>query len=265
MAANLLCNADNLHHFGDRVHAYDVGAGEDDGGDGGRCAPVAFGRGALANRVAHEGLARRADQQRPVERGRQLRQARQHTITVGRPFGKPEAGVEDDLLERDAGLSRRQQALPELACHIRDDILVHRFTNAPPRSATARASAGSNRRPLTSLTMAAPASSAAAATPALYVSTEIGTRSRPARPLRTGRIRASSSPADTGFAPGRVDSPPTSITSAPSASIRSAASIAIAGSSVVVDSANESGVTLRMPITRHRSPSDMTPDGSVIV
>src|SRR5882672_11763291 len=102
MSSYLLSNADNLHHFGDRVHAYDVGAGEDGGGDGGRCAPVAFARGALANCVAHEGLARRSDQQRPVERGRQLRQARQHTITVGRPFGKPDAWVEDDLLQRDA-------------------------------------------------------------------------------------------------------------------------------------------------------------------
>ena len=77
-----------------------------------------------------------------------------------------------------------------------------------------------------SLMIAAPAASAWRATSALVVSTEIGTSVRPARPRTTGITRASSSSSDTGFAPGRLDSPPMSRKSAPSAARRSACSIA---------------------------------------
>src|SRR5262245_64926303 len=88
MSSYLLSNANHLDHFSDGVDAHDVSAREDRRGDGGRRAPVAFGRRTSADRVAHEGLARRADEQRPVERRGQLGQSRQHTITVGRPLDR---------------------------------------------------------------------------------------------------------------------------------------------------------------------------------
>ena len=53
-------------------------------------------------------------------------------------------------------------------------------------------------------------------TSGLLVSTETGTAVRDARRSMTGMTRASSSSADTGAAPGRVDSPPTSTIAAPS-------------------------------------------------
>ena len=64
----------------------------------------------------------------------------------------------------------------------------------------------------------------------------------------TGRIRACSSAAATGVAPGRVDSPPTSMISAPSATIRRAWSSACSGSANSPPSEKLSGVTLTMPI-----------------
>src|SRR5438045_4209835 len=92
---------------------------------------------------------------------------------------------------------------------------------------------------------------------------EIGTDARSASAATTGSTRERSSSADTMSAPGRVDSPPTSMRSAPSRSRRSPASTATPGSIFGIGSANESGVTFRMPISRQRSPSRRTrPDGS---
>ena len=93
----------------------------------------------------------------------------------------------------------------------------------------------SQRNPLTSLTISAPAATAARATPALYVSAEITASGRCCfRRVITGIIRSNSSFSVTvgvdleesaagslspaTLAPGRVDSPPTSMTSAPSRS-----------------------------------------------
>ena len=50
--------------------------------------------------LAHERLARRPDEHRPVERRGNLGQPRQHTIAVRRPFGKPEPGIDDEPLAR---------------------------------------------------------------------------------------------------------------------------------------------------------------------
>ncbi len=102
---------------------------------------------------------------------------------------------------------------------------------------------------------AAPCSTACRATSALQVSIETGTRSRGTRRRSTGTTRRTSSSAGTCAAPGRVDSPPTSMMSAPSASSRSAAATAWSGSGYAPPSANESGVTLMIPITSVRSPS----------
>ena len=114
----------------------------------------------------------------------------------------------------------------------------------------------SARNALTSLTRPAPAAIAASATASLDVSTEICGRAgigsvALARPAITGRTRRSSSAANTGSAPGRVDSPPTSRISAPSAASRSPCAIASSGRRKRPPSENESGVTLTMPIRRN--------------
>ena len=136
---------------------------------------------------------------------------------------------------------------------------------AAPDAATTSARAGSYLRALTSFTRLAPRSSAARATSALYVSIDIGMVTRPASRSSTGSMRRRSSSADTSAAPGRVDSPPTSIRSAPASCIASAASTARAGSRKWPPSAKESGVTFRTPMRSVLSPRSSTrPPGSGI-
>jgi len=85
------------------------------------------------------------------------------------------------------------------------------------RAATVDRASGSAVRADTSLTASAPAATAALATAALVVSMVMGTVQPALRmPLMTGTTRAVSSASNTGIAPGRVDSPPTSRMSAPS-------------------------------------------------
>src|SRR5215475_10581373 len=117
-------------------------------------------------------------------------------------------------------------------------------------SATTRAMSGSRCSPHTSLTMAAPCPSAQAAISALIVSIETGTP-RATAAGSTGASRSNSSSSDTGTAPpyGLVDSAPMSRMSAPSAASRCACASAAAGSMKRPPSENESGVTLRTPIT----------------
>src|SRR5579862_2277545 len=101
-----------------------------------------------------------------------------------------------------------------------------------------------------SLSMVAPASSAALATAGFTVSTD--TRTWGARASTTGTTRARSSASGTGVAPGRLDSPPTSTTSAPWAANSSPWATACSGSRYRPPSENESGVTLSTPITDGR-------------
>ncbi len=87
-------------------------------------------------------------------------------------------------------------------------------TQGAPVAAATFAMSGSARPPDTSLMMCAPASIAAAATAARVVSTD-STSPSAASVLTTGSTRANSVSASTRSEPGRVDSPPTSMTSAP--------------------------------------------------
>src|SRR6188472_640865 len=84
---------------------------------------------------------------------------------------------------------------------------------------------------------------------------EIGIEIDGAIAFNTGSRRASSSTPLTGAAPGRVDSAPMSIRSAPAASMARAMSRARLGSSARPPSEKESGVTLITPITKQRGPS----------
>src|SRR5690606_36661722 len=79
----------------------------------------------------------------------------------------------------------------------------------------------------------------------------------------TGATRSSSSVGETARAPGRVDSPPTSIRVAPAATIAAAWRKAASMPSCRPPSEKESGVTLRMPMTCGRDKSrTRLPQGS---
>ena len=64
-----------------------------------------------------------------------------------------------------------------------------------------------------------------------------------------------SSPAATGAEPGLVDSPPTSIISAPSSTILTALSTAQPASSYMPSPLNESGVRFKIPMTNVLEPN----------
>ena len=94
---------------------------------------------------------------------------------------------------------------------------------------------------------------------------EIGAESLPASLASTGFTLAISSADETGAAPGRVDSPPTSITRAPSSTMANARSAARPGSRYIPPSLKLSGVTLRMPMTSGPAERSRVPDGRRIV
>ena len=107
-------------------------------------------------------------------------------------------------------------------------------------------------KPVTSFTIDAPTRTAAFATSTWRVSMDtIAPFCASAR--TTGRTRRASSSASTGWNPGRVDSPPTSMMSAPASSIATPWAIAASASKCSPPSLNESGVTLSTPIMRGRS------------
>ena len=123
-------------------------------------------------------------------------------------------------------------------------------TSRPTHVATISGSAPS---PETSLTTLAPASTAARATSAFIVSIDTGTFTSAATASITGITRRSSSAVPTGSAPGRVDSPPTSIIAAPESTITRARSTAASSEMNSPPSEKLSGVTFRIPIN-HGSP-----------
>mmetsp|Transcript_17375 Transcript_17375/g.58457 ORF Transcript_17375/g.58457 Transcript_17375/m.58457 type:complete len:264 (-) Transcript_17375:334-1125(-) len=136
-------------------------------------------------------------------------------------------------------------------------------TAGKPSRATVGSISRSIAPPLTSLTTRAPSAASSAATAAQLVSTEIGARSGEARrACTTGAARRSSSSGETATAPGRVDTAPTSIMSAPAASSSRACAVAAAAESKRPPSENESGVTLRTPISSVRRPHRTSPSSS---
>src|SRR5437870_11175319 len=106
----------------------------------------------------------------------------------------------------------------------------------------------SPRPAVTLLTICAPASRAAVATSDFEVSIEMEILILARSFSITGTTRCNSSFTETGSAPGRVDSPPTSIMSAPSNAIFIPPAIAASGSKNSPPSENESGVTLSTPM-----------------
>ena len=112
-------------------------------------------------------------------------------------------------------------------------------------AAASRAPGLSNAR--TSFKIAAPASAASSMISGLEVSTDTQKPSF-ASAFTTGITRERSSSSGTSVAPGRVDSPPTSMIRAPSPRIFSAQASASGRALCSPPSEKESGVTLRMPM-----------------
>ena len=178
------------------------------------------------------------------------------------------AAARDAMLRRAAPspTSSHDVGVVRLGVHVaRPSARVHQDERRRRVSATTPPSAGSYRRPLMSLTMRG-----ARRRPPLGDRGLVGVdRDRESRTRAASRLehrqhaRAVPRRADTAAAPGRVDSPPTSMRSAPAASIAQRRRRRRgAGVETRPPSANESGVTLRMPMTSVRSPSDNAPSGS---
>mmetsp|Transcript_39563 Transcript_39563/g.93136 ORF Transcript_39563/g.93136 Transcript_39563/m.93136 type:complete len:201 (+) Transcript_39563:210-812(+) len=112
-------------------------------------------------------------------------------------------------------------AIPCIDCGVPRVCISTAGTPSSAKVASIRASAAP---PETSLTASAPARTAARATAAQLVSTEMGMPSPSARSASiSGSTRASSSASPTAAAPGRVETPPMSSMSAPSNTICTAA------------------------------------------
>src|SRR5580658_391879 len=129
-------------------------------------------------------------------------------------------------------------------------------TSGVPSSAAAATSAGG--APQIELSTSPPAPTAARNTPGLKVSTETIACGAAARiAASAGSSRPSSVASSIGRLPGRVDSAPTSMMSAPSANAAAACAAAAAGSGFPSPE-NESGETLTIPIRYVRAPHGRT-------
>ena len=116
----------------------------------------------------------------------------------------------------------------------------------------------------TSLIRPTPAAAPASITFGVLVSNEISTSKRPWMHAIAPRTRSISSCSETARAPGRVDSPPISKNEAPATTMDSAAPQRASTLRPELlkrapPSENESGVTLRMPMTKGRSRENSRP------
>ena len=227
-------DAQRLHGLGHVVHAHDVGAGKHRQHIAGNRAAEALVRLRRRHEV-DEALAR---QPRSAAAGRTRCNSANRAIIVMLCSGvlpKPIPGSS----------TMRSRAMPARAA-MSSERAKKAFTSAmmsmrrigasrlcmtitgTPCSATTRAMSGSRCRPHTSLTIAAPCSSAQAATLALMVSIETGRPSAIDR--RAGPVRGAPAPPRARPAPHRhraaSNSAPTSRMSAPSAAMRRACAIA---------------------------------------
>ena len=171
-----------------------------------------------------EALSGRSHEHRPAK-GHELVEAGKLDVVL-QVLAEADPGVETDVLFGNPGRDGEGEPVIQEGLHVRDDVLVARFVLHRPRLAehvheteigtrirNDPGELGSPRSAVTSLTMTAPSSRARRATTALEVSTETA---KPWSRSSTGSTRRSSSLAETPSEPGRVDSPPTSTTAAPS-------------------------------------------------
>mmetsp|Transcript_35949 Transcript_35949/g.101208 ORF Transcript_35949/g.101208 Transcript_35949/m.101208 type:complete len:249 (-) Transcript_35949:803-1549(-) len=140
--------------------------------------------------------------------------------------GMPAASATRDRSARAADTSDTTSSYCVMPCIVSGVPLLCMMTIGTCSLATAGSMPGSNSPPETSFTMSAPAPTAACATAACRVSIEIGTSDASLSFRMTGIVLCSSTSTSTSLAPGRVDSPPTSMTEAPSPTSLSACSTA---------------------------------------
>ena len=231
--------------------------------DGDRSAQPAIGR--RRRYLVDEALARRADQERQAE-FLQFREPRDHRQALFRRHAKADAGIEHDIVARDAGAVGNLERALEEGGDVGHDVggirlfaVVHHHHRHADGRATTRAMSGSRCRPQTSLTIAAPARSAQSATLAFMVSIETGTPSATtagstgfeAAHFVVGRHRLH---AAVGAGQFCADVDDVGAVGDHLAGMRDAA---IRGSINLPPSENESGVTLRMPITSVRPRASM--------
>ena len=233
---------------------------------GQRCFVALVDRQAAEQR-AEERLARRADDERRAGDAASSGSARNSARLCSRVLPNPIPGS-----TRTPARARRRRSRPrrDARRYVTDlayDVDVRRIAVAScaacPACASRRSRPRARRRPAacdasavppdTSLTIVAPASSAAARDRGLRgVDADRTPRRRRRARAPPGRTRRTSSSASTGSAPGRVDSPPTSSTAAPAASQRSSVGDRRVGSRKLPPSEKESGVTFTTPMTARR-------------
>ena len=207
-------------------------------------------------------LAAGAEHERAAEPVEQ-RQAVHQLEIVRDGLAEAEAGIDEDLVARDAGRLRRGDPLLEPVDTPRP---ARRRSAGRPASSAGRPGGASARpaRPAAATTSAERGSKVSAETSLTSARRRrarppspppCGCRSTPPRrpPRAAGRparTRSISSPSHTGLAPGRVDSPPTSMIAAPAAAMSApAVGRGAARRRYAPPSEKLSGVTLRMPIT----------------
>ena len=182
-----------------------------------------------------------------------------------RRLAEADAGIEPDLLARHAGGDRGLGPRGEEGRHLGDDVVVARrccivrgspcmcisTTSQPSSAAVGQALAATRQSAVTSFHIVAPAATAARATARLHgVDGDRDVALAPDRrrsPERRGRSPRPRRPARRR---GRVDSPPMSRMSAPSAISRRAWASAASASRNRPPSEKLSGVTLTIPMTR---------------
>ena len=224
---------------------------------------VAFVDGrALGQQRAEEPLARRADEHAVAERAELVEPAEQLPVVLGalrepETRGRARSSLGCDARGDELGDARSRARRAPRRRRRRTPERVHRRRRrasasrrrVTPVSATTRPIAASASPPETSLTISAPASTAARAVDRVHgVDADADAPARRAR-ATTGMTRRCSSSGSTGVAPGRVDSPPTSTSAAPCVAQREPrARSRHPASHQRPPSLNESGVTFRMPM-----------------
>ena len=222
------------------------------------CARPRAGRAA-----AEHALARHPDQHRAPQLGEPRHAGQQGEVVLQR-LAEADAGVEDDPLLGDPGIDGSLQARGQVVPHLRHDVLVRRVllhrarVAAHVHEADVGAALGHQRQQA----RVEPAGGDVVDEREAGVEGGLGHRgqrgvdrqgsggvaTRSAR--STPERRASCSSASTGSAPGRVLSAPTSQIAAPSSAIRSSNASAPSGSIGPAPPQEESGVTLRIPMTQ---------------
>ena len=235
----------DLDHLGNAMDAHDVRAGEHRRRDGGGGGPIALGRRQRPRWPTSETTCARG----PTGWAGRARQTRRACASAARLcaafLAKPKPGIDHEPVptrRRTRSRARccaaargrcprgphRRSALRR-TCRATGRACASGPAPRPARATTSPRPA-SYPSPLMSLTIATP-SSRARSRGLGAVGVDRDRNAQPAgQPLSTGSRRRHSSAASTGSAPGRVDSAPMSMMSAPSASIASARSMARAGS-----------------------------------